>query len=119
MRLFLNSVTVLVEQSMSVSACPIEGFTMHHFRGILKDGQAPLLDPADVSIEYLGPQDGTRSNWNGYLLVPKDHSLRTGVVYTLLLADGRSGDLVIDHFAQDDTKADHLRAIFFSETPLA
>lgn len=91
---------------------------MHHFRGMLKEGESPLLDHADASIEYLGPQDGTRSNWNGYLLITENHPLHAGIVYTLLLADGRSGNLVIDHFEPDDTRPDHLRAIFFSETPL-
>lgn len=92
---------------------------MHHFRGTLTDGGSPVLDPANVYIEYLGPQDGTRSNWNGYLLVPEGHPLQPGVVYTLSLEDGRSGDLVVNRFDPDPDAPGRLRAIFFSETPLS
>ena len=92
---------------------------MHHFRGILKEGSEPRLDPANVYIEYLGPQDGTRSNWNGYLLVSDESALERGVLYTLELSDGRTGDLIVDRFVPDDSAPGRLRAIFYTETPLA
>ena len=92
---------------------------MHHFRGTLKDGETSVLNPANVYIEYLGPQDGTRSNWNGYLLIAAENAVEPGVVYTLSLEDGRSGQLVVDRISPDEDFPGRFRAIFFSETPLA
>ncbi|RUL88527.1 hypothetical protein [Tautonia sociabilis] len=92
---------------------------MHHFRGRLLDGATPCLEPANAYIEYLGPQDGSKPNWNGYLLIGEGTDLRPGATYTLSLEDGRSGDLAIDHIEPDDSAPGRLRALFRGESPLA
>ena len=91
---------------------------MHHFRGLLNEGTEPRLNPANVYIEYLGPQDGTKPNWNGYLVVKEETAVVPGVVYTLRLEDGRSGDLAVDHIEPDDSATDRFRAIFTGKSPL-
>lgn len=90
---------------------------MHHFRGRLREGEQPRLDPANVYIEYLGPQDGTRPNWNGYIVVGSESELEVGNEYTLALDDGRTGTLAIEHVEPDDSG--RFRAVFTGETPLA
>lgn len=92
---------------------------MHHFRGRLLDGSEPCLSPANVYIEYLGVQDGTKPNWNGYLVVSEEDAVRPGVMYTLVLEDGRAGDLAIDHVSPDADVPGRFRAVFAGESPLA
>jgi hypothetical protein len=90
---------------------------MHHFRGRLLDGDTTRLDPANVYIQFhhitaSGPAQG----WNGYLLVASETDLEPGGAYTLVLMDGRSGSLRIDHLAPDDSGK--YRAFFAGEGPL-
>jgi hypothetical protein len=92
---------------------------MHHFRGRLLDSAEPCLDPANVYIEYLGPQDGTKPNWNGYLVVGDEDAVKRGVMYTLVLQDGRSGELAIDHVSPDPDAPGRFRAVFIGESPLS
>ena len=77
---------------------------MHHFRGRLLDGDQTRLDPANVYIQFhhttpSGPAQG----WNGYLLAASETDLEPGGTYRLVLMDGRSGSLQIDHLAPDDS----------------
>jgi len=92
---------------------------MHHFRGRLRSGDEDemVLDPANAYVEYLGPQDGTKPNWNGYLVVPDESAVETGGEYRLELEDGRSGDLIIDHIEADESG--RYKAVFSGESPLA
>jgi hypothetical protein len=90
---------------------------MHHFRGTLLEGGETRLDPASVYVQFHhAAPGGPATGWHGYLLVAIETDLEPGVVYTLALADGRSGSLRVDHLAPDDSG--QCRAVFVGEGPL-
>jgi len=86
---------------------------MHHYRGMLFQGDKVRLDPANVYIDFGSTGADTASEWNGYLLVRSDKDVVPGETYTLRLEDGRSGELRIDTFAPDDS--DKVRALFVGQ----
>jgi len=89
---------------------------MHHFRGKLFQGDKLCLDPANVYIDYHSTEGAVTSNWSGYLLVGSEKDVVPGVIYTLKLEDGRTGQLRIDTLAPDDS--DKVRAMFVGEGSL-
>ena len=89
---------------------------MHHYRGMLFQGDKVRLDPANVYIDLSSTGADTASEWNGYLLVGSDKDVVPGETYTLRLVDGRSGELRIDSFAPDDS--DKVRALFVGQGPM-
>ena len=89
---------------------------MHHYRGMLFQGDKVRLDPANVYIDFRSTGADTASGWTGYLLVGSDKDVVPGETYTLRLEDGRSGELRIDTFAPDDS--DKVRALFVGQGPM-
>jgi hypothetical protein len=89
---------------------------MHHFRGKLLQGAETRLDPANVYIQYRTTEGDQGQGWYGYLLVASETDVESGGTYTLMLTDGRSGQLLIDTVAPDDSCK--VRATFFGEGPL-
>jgi hypothetical protein len=89
---------------------------MHHFRGMLFQGDKLCLDPANVYIDYDSTEVGGTPNWSGYLLVKSERDVVSGGTYTLKLVDGRAGQLRIDKIAPDDS--DKVRAMFVGEGSL-
>ena len=45
---------------------------MHHYRGMLFQGDNVRLDPANVYIDSRSKGADTASGWSGYLLVASD-----------------------------------------------
>jgi hypothetical protein len=86
---------------------------MHHYRGMLFQGDKVRLDPANVYIDFGSTGADTASDWTGYLLVGSDKDVVPGETYTLRLVDGRTGELRIDAFASDDS--DKVRALFVGQ----
>ena len=89
---------------------------MHHFRGMLFQGDKPCLDPANVYIDYDSTEVGVTSSWSGYLLVKSEKDVVPGGIYTLKLEDGRGGQLRIETLTPDDS--DKVRAMFVGEGSL-
>ena len=86
---------------------------MHHFRGKLLDGDQTRLDPADVYLQFHATPGDQGQGWYGYLLVASKTTVEPGVAYALQLADGRSGQLRIDHVSPD--ASGNIRAMFVGD----
>ena len=65
---------------------------MANFRGRLEQGGSPVLDQVTVQLEMH--TKGFMRSWDGHFGVPAGKRISPGM-YRLILADGRSGDVLV------------------------
>jgi hypothetical protein len=65
-----------------------------HFCGVILEGERVVAPEAEGDYR-VSTRRGGEQHWEGSVSVPPDAALRDGARYTLLLNDGRMGEIVV------------------------
>lgn len=66
--------------------------TYMNMKGKILDGDNVIAENVDVLI-YGSPPLSKPTSWGGYCELPSDVTVRAGMVFRLILEDGRSGEI--------------------------
>jgi hypothetical protein len=72
---------------------------MERFQGKLMQGGKLMFDNLAGTVTFQTGKDGQQT-WSGLFSVPSGVPVRAGGPYRLVLADGRSGDLLITNVSR-------------------